>query len=94
MNNQDTKLSEELQELRKVEAEIISLYFSTVSNYSNINKSLESIVEDEDIQYSNIIDLQNKLFESITMKLNETKDIDDFKSKVSTLMRTLKDIDS
>ncbi|KAL6935830.1 hypothetical protein ACO0OL_002013 [Hanseniaspora opuntiae] len=94
MNNVDTNLSEELQELRKVEAEIISLYFSTVSNYSNINKSLETIVEDEDIQYSNIIDLQNKLFESITMKLNETKDIDDFKSKVSEIMKTLKDIDS
>ncbi|CAI8495873.1 unnamed protein product [Hanseniaspora opuntiae] len=94
MNNVDTNLSEELQELRKVEAEIISLYFSTVSNYSNINKSLETIVEDEDIQYSNIIDLQNKLFESITMKLNETKDIDDFKSKISEIMKTLKDIDS
>lgn len=94
MNKQDTNLSEELQELRKVEAEIISLYFSTVSNYSNINKSLETIVDDEDIQYSNIIDLQNKLFESITMKLNETKDIDDFKRKVNEIMKTLKDIDS
>lgn len=94
MSKQDTKLSEELQELRKVEAEIISLYFSTVSNYSNINKSLETIAEGEDIQYSNIIDLQNKLFERITMKLSETKDIDDFKSKVNELMNTLKNIDS
>ncbi|GMM39258.1 hypothetical protein FOG51_03540 [Hanseniaspora uvarum] len=94
MNKQETILSDELKELRQVEAEIISLYFNTVSNYSNINKSLETIIEDEDIQYSNIIDLQNKLFERVIMKVNDTKDIGDFKEKVKAIIQTLKQIDS
>lgn len=94
MNKQGNALSQELKELRQVEADIISLYFNTVSNYSNINKSLETIIEDEEIQYSNIIDLQNKLFEKVIVKVHDTKDIKEFREKVEAIIQTLKQIDS
>ena len=87
------ELTAEIQQLRTLETEIISLYFNTVSNYSKLNKNLakKGGLDNTSINknYSNIIDLQLQIFDKLLVDFDKVNNIEEYKEKIKSLLETL-----
>ncbi|KAL6928134.1 hypothetical protein ACO0SA_002865 [Hanseniaspora valbyensis] len=87
------ELTAEIQQLRTLETEIISLYFNTVSNYSKLNKNLakKGGLDNTSINknYSNIIDLQLQIFDKLLVDFDKVENIEEYKEKIKLLLETL-----
>ncbi|OBA29067.1 hypothetical protein HANVADRAFT_51006 [Hanseniaspora valbyensis NRRL Y-1626] len=87
------ELTAEIQQLRTLETEIISLYFNTVSNYSKLNKNLAKKVGLDNTSitknYSNIIDLQLQIFDKLLVDFDKVENIEEYKEKIKVLLETL-----
>ena len=87
------ELTAEIQQLRTLETEIISLYFNTVSNYSKLNKNLakKGGLDNTSItkNYSNIVDLQLQIFDKLLVDFDKVENIEEYKEKIKSLLETL-----
>lgn len=95
MSEEQNNATAELLQLRELETEIISLYFSTVSNYSKLNKNLmkKGGIDDPSLKnnYTNILDLQLQLFEKNLEDFNSAENIEEYKEKTRVLLDMLQE---